>query len=433
MDPTELRTLFSAEVTQRREEGCDVHAFESLPIEAFSESTLHALYADLDLLDPAPDWPHEEPSTLHEIHAARPDGPRTLPPCGTDKNLKERLLGAWLGRSAGCLLGKPVEGWPRERIEKLLAAAGKTELDDYCPDIAFPDGPDSYPDEVRPWLAGHIESMPRDDDMDYTILGLLALEKHGEAFTASDIGALWLDLLPYSRVYTAEYITYRNYANGLRPPRTAEHMNPYREWIGGQIRADIWGYVNPGQPERAAEFAFRDASLSHVKNGIYGEMFVAAALAAVLGGADVPSALEIGLSEIPERSRFTEMAHRVRDWCGQHSDWKAVWERIEEHYGAYHPVHTINNAAYVIAALLLAGDDFEKAITIAVACGLDTDCNGATAGSIMGAFLGAKRLPGKWIDLLNDTIRSDLVGHATMKISDLAERTVKQAEAQSTW
>lgn len=55
--------------------------------------------------------------------------------------------------------------------------------------------------------------------------------------------------------------------------------------------------------------------------------------------------------------------------------------------------------------------------------GHDTDCNGATTGSIVGAILGAEALPVKRIDPMNDRVKSVVLGFTDSRISDLAERT----------
>ena len=91
----------------------------------------------------------------------------------------------------------------------------------------------------------------------------------------------------------------------------------------------------------------------------------------------------------------------------------------------YHWVHTINNAALVVAALLSSKGDYEKAICNVVMGGWDTDSNGATVGSIMGTMLGAKKLPSKWISPLNNKIRNSLKGLDNSLHSDLAKRTLK--------
>jgi ADP-ribosylglycohydrolase len=138
--------------------------------------------------------------------------------------------------------------------------------------------------------------------------------------------------------------------------------------------------------------------------------------------------VKIGLSEIPKRSRLAEAVKDTAKWSKKYGEWKNVWDKINEKYGGYSPVHTINNAALVIMGLLYGDGDFEKSIATSVMGGLDTDCNGATTGSILGVILGAKNLPKKWIKPLNNRIDSYIVGYNNSQISELAKRTFKLAK-----
>ena len=417
------------ELAQRGQEGCDVSAIAAR-VEAAAEddpAALEVLWAELQCLPCDPDLAAREPSDLPTIRSLRPEGPRQYCLSFDESELADRLYGAWLGRAAGCLLGKPCEGWHHDRIGAYLQAADLFPLDDYFPRV-WPNPPDGLgPDRPADWLRGSISRAPRDDDTDYTILGLHILEEDGISFTTQDVAAQWLNHLPYWQVYTAERIAYANLVNGLRPPETATHVNPYREWIGAQIRADMWGYVSPGRPEAAAEVAFRDASLSHTRNGIYGEMWIAACLAAAFVERTPEAVIDAGLAEIPGDCRLSEAIRRTVAWCQEQDDWETTWQRVNDAYGHYHPVHTINNACAVTLALMHGAGDFERTICIAVMCGWDTDCNGATAGSIAGLMLGAGALPEKWVAPLNDTLESAVQGFAVCRISDLARRTLTQA------
>jgi ADP-ribosylglycohydrolase len=231
--------------------------------------------------------------------------------------------------------------------------------------------------------------------------------------------------------YTAERVAYANTITGIQPPATALIRNPYREWIGAQIRADLWGWVSPGQPQRAVEFAWRDARLSHIRNGIYGEIFFAAAIAASFKHDNINDIIYEALTFIPAKSRFAEAINFVLSLPIQEQSWDDIVEMIYQKYGKYHWVHTINNAALVCAALLSANGDYERAICNVIMGGWDTDSNGATVGSLMGTMLGAKNLPQKWIGPLNNKIRSSLKGFDNSLISELAKRTAKLAKYKS--
>jgi ADP-ribosylglycohydrolase len=424
----DLRDLVANELVQRRESGYEVTGLEVVVAAALADGSA-PLGELLDRVEQAPrsaSWTYEEPSGWGEILAQLPETAPT--PLRLDEaRLRDRLLGAWLGRCAGCILGKPVEGWTHEQIRRYLELAGAYPLLDYVPALEpAPEGLElraCWPETT--W--GRIRFAARDDDLDYTILGLHILESFGFGFGSQDVAAEWLDHLPYGRTYTAERVAYRNLVQGLGPPETATHRNPYREWIGAQIRGDIWGYVSPGNPRQAATLAFRDATVSHTANGIYGAMWVAALVAACFVAPDVRSALVTALAQVPSRSRLAETLSHVLDLHASGLDWPAAREVIEARAGHYGWVHTINNAAVVAAGLLWGDGDYARTVGLVVQAGWDTDSNGATAGSVYGALHGATALPAAWTEPLGDLVHSAIAGYDNSRISDLAERTLRLA------
>jgi hypothetical protein len=153
-------------------------------------------------------------------------------------------------------LGKPVEKVPREGIRAILQSIGEYPLTDYFtaegvpPEVSqrYPWNRASRPTSLRE----NIVCMPEDDDLNYLMLNLSVVENFGPYCTTEHIAQVWLASMPVLTVFTAERVAYLNLLNYLPPPWTAIHHNPYREWIGAQIRADLWGYINPGNPVAAA-------------------------------------------------------------------------------------------------------------------------------------------------------------------------------------
>lgn len=129
--------------------------------------------------------------------------------------------------------------------------------------------------------------------------------------------------------------------------------NPYREWVGAQIRADYYGYINPGNPGAAAEYAFRDASISHVKNGIYGSMFVASMISRAAVSSSTSDIVRTGLRCIPKTSRLYKAVSEVIDGYENginFSDWSARFNKEWNDEIQHHWCHVISNACIVTAA-----------------------------------------------------------------------------------
>lgn len=381
---------------------------------SYAQKAVSALIDAGNALPFDPDCAADEPSDLEAIRAARPDEKPVLPAFDYAK-LDDKIRGGWLGRMAGCLLGKPVEGWMRGRLREMLQTTGNWPLQSYMPFESVDEATREKFEMTRDrWWIDTVDGMPEDDDINYSFIGKLALERGGRDFSPIDIANLWLSELPPWHTYTAERVAIRNFLRDIAPPASARFRNPYREWIGAQIRADFFGWASPSQPEQAAEWAWRDACVSHVGNGIYGEIWVAAMLAGAAVLDDVAAVIETGLAQIPAECRLTAAIRNVMKWYADGKsfdefmvDFNTRWDDACKH----HWCHTISNAELVAAALLWGEKDFGKTICLAVQPGFDTDCNGATAGSVLGVMLGGAALPQEWIAPLGNTVTLGLAGY----------------------
>ncbi|WIX77417.1 ADP-ribosylglycohydrolase family protein [Amycolatopsis carbonis] len=372
---------------------------------------------------PAPDEPDEWEAILATLPAA-PDLPLGL--------RDGRVLGAWTGRAAGCLLGKPVEKIPREGIEEILRATGRWPLEKWFTAVGLPaDVAARWPWNKRSAptsLEENIHGMPEDDDLNYPMLALTLLETRGRGFTTEDVAQLWLDNLPAGRVFTAERAAYRNILDARPVPETATHLNPFREWIGALIRTDVFGWVSPGDLRTAAHLAWTDARLSHTRNGVYGAMWAAALASAAMVCDTVDEVLDAAFTVIPPGSRLAE-AVRLGRAAASSGDIRIGLDRLHAAYGELHWVHVLGNAAVIAYALAKGAGEFGPSVSIAVTAGWDTDSAAATVGGVVGALRGVAGIGDQWVKPLDGRIATSLPG-GEQKITDLAARTIALAPAE---
>jgi len=341
------------------------------------------------------------------------------------------IRAAWQGRVSGCILGKPLEVLSFQQgsdgIEGYLHAANSLPLRDYVPLVEG-----SMVDRLgRNCCRGHITRAEPDDDINYTLIALMLLEEHGLDLQTADVARAWLNLLPAGATWTAERAAYQTlltrmdaeFVNGAPPGFDLDECsdNEFNDWIGAQIRADLYGWVCPGRPALAADLATRDASLSHRGDGVYGAAFIAALGAAIPATENLDEAIDIAASHIPEDSKAFTAVSLGRSLRND----PLATDKLRKAYVDLSPVHTLNNLALVVWALCSSNGDFSAAIGNVVAAGWDTDCNAATVGGILGLM--GTPIPEHWTTPWRGRIGVSLAGHAELQLSELVERTVNVA------
>jgi ADP-ribosylglycohydrolase len=117
--------------------------------------------------------------------------------------------------------------------------------------------------------------------------------------------------------------------------------------------------------------------------------------------------------------------HKATDQIKRLPHWQAFMDWLDAELGWMSPVHTINNALICIMSIYYGRMDPDESISIAVMAGLDTDCNGATVGSITGAASGRRGFGPVYAPQLHDRIEPQVFGFQGITMEELARRCLR--------
>jgi len=247
----------------------------------------------------------------------------------------------------------------------------------------------------------------------------MMLQRHGFGFTKQQLARMWHTNLPAAQTWGPERTML---SMAALQSVAANHSDDFstadlERWVttwnlgdeacGAAIRVDAYGYACPGRPDRAAELAWRDSSWTHRRTGIYGSMFIAAAIATAFVERDRLKIFETALRFVPRRTRFYEITADCLALVRNAADWLDGYNRIHakykqyDHCQIYQEVGTLINTAKFAASV-------DEAICIQVSQGCDTDCFGEIIGSIMGAYFGPGRLSPRWLEPFQDRLHTTL-------------------------
>jgi ADP-ribosylglycohydrolase len=341
--------------------------------------------------------PTGSPASLEAISNTWPSPSRPAWP--DEASYYDKTLGAWLGKNIGGSLGGILEGWPRERILRKHGV-------------------------IRDYVLKPPPTL--NDDISFEIVMLHALEEHGPALSSAQLGIEWVAHLPIDYCYTAEKVALGNMLRGIMPPESGTVDNPFSEWVGAQMKGELCGLIAPGRPDIAARYAYLDGVIAHEREGVYGEIFVAAATSLAFVSQDLAWIVKTALEYVPPESQYAAIIRQAAAWSQESPSWQEACARVEQTYGrTHHWVHVLPNAALVVIALLSGKGDFQETISIATTCGMDVDCNGGVAGAIVGAVVGASQIPARLSKPLGGAIDTWVVGFERLTLKDLASRTCR--------
>ncbi|WP_077598308.1 ADP-ribosylglycohydrolase family protein [Olsenella urininfantis] len=314
-------------------------------------------------------------------------------------DLLDRIHAGWMCQIIGGAYGTCVEGYTTDNIRK---AYGNVE--------GYVRKPNTY-----------------NDDITYELALLVAYEGKGRETTNHDIAYEWMSRIGFG--WSAEDMALRNLRCGIMPPESGRFNNPYREWIGAQMRGAICGQIYPGNPFMAAQAAFHDGEISHCHNGILGEVFNALLCSMAFYERDVRKLVEDAIALIPSDSQYHHVVSLALEQCRANDSWLDAWRPCEKELERYNWVHAYPNAAIEVIALWFGNGDFLRTLEICGGCGQDVDCVAAQVMTVWGTMFGFEAIPSYWVEPFGDRLDTYVRDMKVLSIRRLSERTAAVARS----
>ncbi|MCR5067957.1 MAG: ADP-ribosylglycohydrolase family protein [Erysipelotrichaceae bacterium] len=315
------------------------------------------------------------------------------------EQLVNKLHAGWLGQIIGGAYGTCIEGYTGENIRKKYG-----KVDRYIRK------PNTY-----------------NDDITYELALLLAYKEHGKKTTALDIAREWISRIPTG--WSAEDMALRNLKAGILPPESGRYHNAFNEWIGAQMRGAIAGQLYPGNVYEAARCAWMDASISHDRNGILGEVFNAVMTSMAFYEKDIRKIVRDAIELMPEDSEYGQVVRFAWQQCETHDNYYDAWMPCELKYQKYNWIHAYPNAAAEVVALYFGNGDFTETLACCGGCGMDVDCNAAQISTIVATINGIDGIDEYWKKPIGDELDTYVRGLKKMSIRALAEMTAEVARS----
>ena len=370
------------------------HAFEThddVALLQLSAKLLHVLaHAQKNPAHPAWGYRRYNGFADHAAEVTFPDAPRVNV---AEPKFLERLHAGWLTQIAGAAVGTIIEGYCTDRLREVFG-----EIYGYLR------RPSTYNDDVL-----------------FELAFLEAFRRSGYDVTSEEIALEWVGRIEYT--WSAEEAAFKNLQRGIFPPESATTNNPWREWIGAQMRGAICGMVAPGDPATAARLAWVDGTVSHVNNGVLGEVFNAMLVALAFTESDVRVLLRKTMNLLPENSEYYSVVQFAWQACEANEAWEPAWRACEKRFEHYNWIHTYPNAAAEVVSLYFGQNSFDECMHISAMCGQDVDCNAGQIGTVYGVMQGYSALSDSWTEPFGDRFDSLFRGYEHTTITHLAQLT----------